>query len=99
LKAAGVQTVNLPVRSPNLNAYAERWVRTIRQECLRRIIPLGETHLRHTLREFVEHYERQRNHQGVDNRLLGAAPMNDQGPVERRERLRGMPNFCYRRAA
>jgi transposase InsO family protein len=99
LKAAGVQTVRLPARSPNLNAYAERWVRTIRQECLRRIIPLGEAHLRQILREFVEHYERERNHQGVDNRLLVAAPMNDQGPVERRERLGGMLNFYHRLAA
>jgi transposase InsO family protein len=49
LKAAGVETVKLPARSPNLNAYAERWVRTIRQECLGRIIPLGEAHLRRTL--------------------------------------------------
>jgi transposase InsO family protein len=93
LKAAGVQTVRLPARSPNLNAYAERWVRTIRQECLRRIIPLGEAHLRQILREFVEHYERERS------RLLVAAPMNDQGPVERRERLGGMLNFYHRLAA
>jgi putative transposase len=99
LKAAGVQPFKLPARSPNLNAYAERWVRKIRQECLRRIIPLGEAHLRHTLREFVEHYERERNHQGVDNRLLVATPMNDQGPVERRERLGGTLNFYYRQAA
>jgi putative transposase len=99
LKAAGVETVKLPARSPNLNAYAERWVRTIRQECLCRIIPLGEAHLRRTLREFVEHYERERNHQGVDNRLLIAAPMNNQGPVQRRERLGGTLNFYYRQAA
>jgi putative transposase len=99
LKAAGVETVKLPARSPNLNAYAERWVRTIREECLRRIIPLGEAHLRHTLREFVEHYERERNHQGVGNRLLVAAPMNDHGPVKRRERLGGTLNFYYRQAA
>jgi transposase InsO family protein len=89
LKAAGVETVKLPARSPNLNAYAERWGRTIRQECLCRIIPLGEAHLRRTAREFVEHYERERNHQGVDNHLRIAAPMNNQGPVQRRERLGG----------
>jgi hypothetical protein len=52
-------------------------------------IPLGEAHLRRTLCEFVEHYERERNHQGVDNRLLIAAPMNNQGPVQRRDRLCG----------
>jgi transposase InsO family protein len=56
LKAAGVETVKLPARSPNLNAYAERWVGTIRKECLGRIIPLGAAHLRRTVREFVEHY-------------------------------------------
>ncbi len=61
--------------------------------------PLGEAHLRRTLREFVEHYERERNHQGVDNRLLVAAPMNNQGPVKRRERLGGTLNFYYRHAA
>jgi putative transposase len=99
LRAAGVETVRLPARSPNLNAYAERWVRAVRQERLRRIIPLGEAHLRRTLREFVEHYERERNHQGVGNRLLVAAPMNNQGPVKRRERLGGNLNFYYRRAA
>jgi putative transposase len=97
LKATGVETVKLPARSPNLNAYAERWVRTIREECLRRIIPLGEAHLRHTLREFVEHYERERNHQGVGDRLLVAAPMNDHGPVKRRERLGGTLNFSIDR--
>jgi putative transposase len=99
LRAAGVETVRLPARSPNLNAYAERWVRTVRQECLRRIVPLGEAHLRRTVREFVEHYERERNHQGVGNRLLVAAPMNSQGPVKRRERLGGNLNFYFRRAA
>ena len=99
LKAAGVETVKLPARSPNLNAYAERWVRTIRQESLRRIIPLGEAHLRRILREFVEHYERERNHQGLNNRLLVAAPMTDQGPVQRRERLGGTLNFYCRQAA
>jgi hypothetical protein len=64
-----------------------------------RIIPLGEGHLRRTLREFVEHYERERNHQGVDNRLLVAAPMNDQDHIQRRERLGGTLNFYYRQAA
>ena len=99
LKDAGVETVKLPARSPNLNAYAERWVRTVRQECLRRIVPLGEAHLRRTLREFVEHYECERNHQGLNNRLLVAMPMTGQGPVKRRERLGGTLKFYYRHAA
>ncbi|MBK7585055.1 MAG: transposase [Myxococcales bacterium] len=56
LAAAGVKTVKLPARSPNLNAYAERFVRSIRHECLRRVIPLGEQHLRQIVSEYVEHY-------------------------------------------
>jgi hypothetical protein len=55
--------------------------------------------LRRTLHEFVEHYERERNHQGVENRPLVAEPMNDHGPVQRRERLGGTLNFYYRQAA
>jgi putative transposase len=99
LKSAGVETVKLPARSPNLNAYAERWVRSVRRECLHRIIPLGDRHLRCILREFLEHYNRQRNHQGLDNHLLVPAPMRKQGPVEHRERLGGTLHFYYRQAA
>jgi putative transposase len=62
LKAAGVATVKLPARSPNLNSCAERWVRSLRQECLRRI---GERHQRKIVAEYVEHYHLERNHQGV----------------------------------
>jgi transposase InsO family protein len=62
LASAGVQVVRLPARSPNLNAYAERFVRSIRQECLRHIIPLGERHLRTVVAEFVAHYHAERNH-------------------------------------
>ena len=56
LKSSGVETVKLPARSPNLNAYAERFVRSIKSECLAQIIPLGERHLRHALKEYTEHY-------------------------------------------
>ena len=56
LATANVDLLRLPAKSPNLNAYAERFVRSIRQECLRHIIPLGERHLRTTVDEFVEHY-------------------------------------------
>jgi putative transposase len=61
--------------------------------------PLGEKHLRRSLREFVEHYERERNHQGLGNRLIIPIPMNGQGPVKRRERLGGTLNFYCRQAA
>lgn len=87
LRSGGVRSVRLPSRSPNLNAYAERFVGSIRRECLSRVIPLGERHLRVLVAEYVEHYNLERNHQGVGNRLLGpalAAPANDVGGAVRR---------------
>ncbi len=67
LQVAGVKLLRLPSRSPNLNAYAERFVRSIKHECLRHIIAFGERHLRAVVREFVEHYHAERNHQGLGN--------------------------------
>ena len=100
LGSSGVETVKLPARSPNLNAHAERFVRSVKSECLAQIIPLGERHLRHAVREYTEHYHVERNHQGIDNKLIddqrGAVNLN--GGVERCERLGGMLNY-YRRAA
>ena len=64
-------TVQLPPRSPNLNAYAERFVRTIKESCLERMILFGETSLLKTVSQFVTHYHVERNHQGLDNRLAG----------------------------
>ncbi len=97
----GVKTVRLPARSPNLNAYAERFVRSVRDECLDHVIPLGEDHLRRVLREYLEHYHLERNHQGLDNRLLEprAGPANDNGEVLRKRRLGGLLSFYERRAA
>jgi transposase InsO family protein len=70
LKSSGVQSVKLPPRSPNLKAHAERFVRTIKESCLERMILFGEGSLRKAIHEFVEHYHRERNHQGLDNRLI-----------------------------
>lgn len=70
LKSADVEPVKLPPRSPNLNAFAERFVRSIKSECLGRIIPIGERHLRHAIDEYVEHYNRDRPHQGLGNQLI-----------------------------
>ena len=77
---------------------------SIKSECLGKLVPLGESHLRRAVSEYVEHYHRERNHQGVGNRLLTPAegavrPANNNAPVERRERLGGLLNFYYRRAA
>ncbi len=62
--------IRLPPKSPNLNAYAERFVRSITEECLHRVVPLGEGHVRLIVHEYVEDDHRERNHQGLDNQLL-----------------------------
>jgi transposase InsO family protein len=88
-----------PERAPNANAYAERFVRSIKDECLDRIIPMGEHHFRHAVAEYVEHYHRERNHQGLDNRLIVDTPRFDRTVrVRRRPRLGGLLNF-YERVA
>ena len=101
LKSAGVKTIKLPPRSPNLNAYAERFVRSIKSECLGRMIPLGECHLRSSVAEYVDHYHDERNHQGLDNCLI-AKQRDDpdlNNVVECRARLGGLLNYYYRAAA
>jgi transposase InsO family protein len=105
LRAAGVTCLKLPPRSPNLNAVAERFVLSLKSECLAKLVPLGERHLRFAISEFVEHYHLERNHQGLDNRLITAiaAPVNDNAdpavPIARRERLGGLLSYYYRAAA
>ena len=101
LPPAGVTPVRLPARSPNLNAYAERFVRTIKESCLERMVLIGEGSLRRAVREFVAHYHHERNHQGLDNRLIHPPPTATppRGPVQCRQRLGGMLNYYYRSAA
>ena len=70
IDAAGVTRVPLPPRSPNLNAYAERWVRSVKEECLSRLILFGEASLRHAPTQYVAHFHHERNHQGKGNVLL-----------------------------
>ena len=72
LAGAGVKSVKLPPRSPNLNAHAERFVRTIKESCLERMIQFGEESLRTAIQNFVAHYHTERNHQGLSNRLINA---------------------------
>ncbi len=101
LKQSGVTTVKLPARSPNLNAYAERFVLSVKSECLAKIIPLGERHLRKAVKEYTEHYHQERNHQGLENELIEKRSdrPNVDGTVDCRERLGGILNYYYRRAA
>ena len=101
LRAAGLKPLLLPARSPTLNAYAERFVLSIKSECLDRIVPLGERHLRRPIVEYLAHYHGERNHQGLGNVLLRGPPdpANENGRVQRRERLGGLLNFYHRTAA
>jgi hypothetical protein len=101
LQQAGVNLLRLPANSPNLNAYAERRVRSIKHECLRHVIPLGERHLRNILRQFVEHYHSERNHQGLGDVIPFPAPVTTSGTgrVSRRERPGGLLAFYERMAA
>ena len=101
LEGGGVQPIRLPPKSPNLNAYAERFVRSIKEECLSRVVPLGEGHVRLLVGEYVEHSHRERNHQGLDNQLLPRPPppVSLAADVQRRERLGGLLNFYHREAA
>jgi transposase InsO family protein len=99
LRDADIRVVLIPERAPNANAYAERFVRSIKEECLDRIVPIGERHFRRAVGEFVEHYHRERNHQGLANELIAGTAVIDTGDrVRRRPRLGGLLNF-YERAA
>jgi transposase InsO family protein len=96
---AGIRVVLTPERAPNANAHAERFVRSIKEECLDRMIPLGERHFRGAITEFVEHYHLEGNHQGLDNRLIAGTPATDvTGRVHRRSRLGGLLNYDERAA-
>jgi len=100
LEATGVQSVKLPPRSPNLNAHAERFVRTIKESCLERMILFGEGSVRRAIHEFVLHHH-ERNHQGLDNRLIIPEQLvaDSAAAIQRRSRLGGMLNYYYRQAA
>ena len=102
IEDAGVERVVLPPRSPNLNAYAERWVRSVKEECLARLIPFGGKALQHALTEYTTHYHHERNHQGKGNVLLLPPVHQDTeraGPMRCRERLGGLLKYYTREAA
>jgi hypothetical protein len=103
VKSGHSEPLKLPTRSPNLNAYAERWVKSVKDECLSKLILFGEASLRRALHEYLAHYHGERNHQGKDNVLL--FPTNTkaisrvEGPVDCKERLGGLLKYYHRDAA
>jgi putative transposase len=98
LRSSGIRPLALPPRSPNLNAFSERWVCSVRQECLSKLILFGEASLRRALTEYIEHHHFERNHQGKGNLLL--FPSMDVPPkcrtIHRRDRLGGLLKFYSR---
>ena len=101
LKNSGTKPVRLPARSPDLNAFAERFVLSIKSECLNKIIPLGERHLRSTIKEYLAHYHSERNHQGLCSRIIHVDENvgRSDGVIKTRSRLGGFLNYYYRDAA
>ena len=101
LKAAGIAVVKLPPHSPNLNAFAKRFVKTIKTECVEEFVLFGEDSLHHVIREYLAHYHAERNHQGIDNAIPFPDPRLEarEGAVAKTERLGGLLNFYHRQAA
>ena len=100
LRAVGIEPIKLPAKSPNLNAFAERFVRSAKCECLDRLILFGEKSLRHVLNEYLAHYHGERNHQGLRNVIPfpdGRLKETD-GDVARSERLGGLLSYYHRAA-
>jgi len=98
MRDAGIRLLRTPYQAPNANAHAERFVRSIKRECLSRMILFGEAHLGHVLEQYLAHYHAERNHQGIGNELIEGAPQPGEGLVECDERLGGLLKY-YRRAA
>ena len=101
MQDSGVEPIVLPPRSPNLNAYCERFVRSIKEEALEQMVMLGERSLYDAMQQYLTHYHTERNHQGLDNQLImreGAVGYQT-GPVVRRERLGGLLSDYHREAA
>jgi transposase InsO family protein len=93
------EVVLLPPKSPNLNAYMERWFRSLKSECLDRMIFFGERSLRNAVREYLAHYDAERNHQGLSNDLIDPDDGVGAGKIACRQRLGGMLKYYHRRAA
>ena len=101
LEGAGIEPLKLPPRTPNLNAYAERWIGSVKSKCLDHLILFGQRSLAHVLQEYLAHHQRERNHQGLDNLIPFPDQRLDQktGALTKAERLGGLLQFYFRQAA
>ena len=103
VKSGHVEPLKLPARSPNLNAYAERWVKSVKEECLSKLILFGEKSLRRALCQYLIHFHTERNHQGKGNILLFPVSTKVEnridGSINCKERLGGLLKYYHREAA
>ena len=101
MKSSGVKPLKLPPMSPNLNAFAERWVKSVKNEILDKQVLFGKKSLQYVLREYLAHYHQERNHQGLDNTIPFPAEEvgNVEGDIKTKKRLGGLLKYYYRDAA
>jgi transposase InsO family protein len=101
LEDEGVESVRLPPRSPNLNPHIERFMKSLKEECLSRMIFFGENMLRKAVVQFLAHYHEERNHQGLANKIIqpGDEVGQSRGDIQCRERLGGLLRYYHRKAA
>ncbi len=105
LKESGITTVKTPPRSPNLNPFIERFNRSIKHECINNMIIFGEKNLRRFLKQYSEHYHFERNHQGIGNEIIESDnevllhSKKGEGEILKKERIGGLLNYYYRKAA
>ena len=101
IRSAGIKPIKLPPRSPNLNAFSERWVKSVKSEILEKQVLFGKKSLQYVLREYTAHYHKERNHQGLDNTIPFPSDKvgNIQGNIKCNERLGGLLKYYYRDAA
>jgi putative transposase len=98
LRAGGIKPIKTTVASPNLNPFVERYIRSIKYECLNKMLIFGESHLRYVVIEYVEHYNTERPLQGIGNNIIEPQPQSKDGKIICHERLGGLLK-SYRRAA
>jgi transposase InsO family protein len=95
-ESEGIHVIHTPLQAPNANAFAERWVRTIREECLDHLLITGSSHLRRVLVEYSNYYNTSRPHQGIDNQTPIPHQQRSIGPIHRKKILGGIINNYYR---
>jgi putative transposase len=99
-RSEGIHIIRTPVRAPNANCYAERWIRSVREECLDKLLILREGHLRRVMRDYIAYYNTARPHQGLDQNIPIPRSLADvHGPIRCRKVLGGIIHDYYREAA